>query len=100
MADIVDIVETIESAEAARATGIDRVVEAVMLEVVRDAAELGVLVDEDLVVQYLEEGLEGYLIEHPVDGLTPEALGEFLDIILPVLLNFSLDLLEAVLRML
>ena len=81
IADIVGIVETIESAEsaeAARATGIDRVVEAVMLEVVRDAAELGVLVDEDLVVQYLEEGLEGYLIEHPVDGLTPEALGEFL----------------------
>ena len=50
--------------------------------------------------QYLEEGLEGYLIEPPVDGLTPEALGEFLGIILPVLLNFSLDLLEAILRML
>ena len=59
---------------------------------------MGVFVDEELVAQYLEGAPEGYILKHPRNNLPEGAIGEFVDVTFPVLLQFSLELLETLLR--
>ena len=59
---------------------------------------MGLSVAEELVAQYLEEAAEGHTLEHPINDLPEGAIGEFVGMISPALLQFSLELLETLLR--